>query len=135
MRREGTEDRKLVDDTRHFVRRYGDLPELAVPDGDGADRFACLVHSDDSISTRAPIRRSTSMIPVRVGFRPTSATVTSEPASAEAATSQNAADEISPGTVSVGPTSRWPPASETLRSTHETVAPNNRSARSVWSRV
>ena len=53
------------------------------------------------------------MIPVRVGFRPTSATVTSEPASAEAATSQNAADEISPGTVSVRPTSRWPPASDT----------------------
>ena len=40
-------------------------------------------------------------MPVRVGFRPTSSIVTSDPGSAAAATIQNAADEISPGTCTI----------------------------------
>ena len=51
-----------------------------------------------STSTRAPKRRSTSSSPVRVGFSPTSSISTRDPGSAAAATSQNAADEKSPGT-------------------------------------
>ena len=71
-------------------------------------------------------------MPVRVGFRPTSSMVTSEPGSADAATIQNAADEISPGTTSVA-------AAQPLaaRDGHgpinaaTRVAPNACSARSV----
>ena len=63
--------------------------------------------SDISTSTRAPNRRKTSSRPVRDGFRPTSSISTREPGVAAAATSQNAADEKSPGTTSVRPSSRW----------------------------
>ena len=46
----------------------------------------------------APISRSTSIIPERVGLRPTFITVTSLSGITEPRTRKNAADEISPGT-------------------------------------
>ena len=54
--------------------------------------------SEADTCTRAPNRRRTSSRPVRDGFRPTSSISTREPGIAAAATSQNAADEKSPGT-------------------------------------
>ena len=86
----------------------------------------------DWTSTRAPKRRSTSSSAVRVGFRPTSSISTREPGSAAAATSQNAADEKSPGH---GQSRGRPVAgrrdTETVRPSTATRPPNAASARSV----
>ena len=58
---------------------------------------ASAVPASISTSTRAPKRRRTSSSAVRVGLRPTSSISIREPGSAAAATSQNAAEEKSPG--------------------------------------
>ena len=89
------------------------------------------------ISMRAPICSSTSRIPVRLGLRPTFSTVRSAPGVIAPATSQKAAELISPGTTTDWPfswapgrtTTSVPPGPPTLRS-----APKARSMRSLWSR-
>src|SRR5204862_389557 len=54
-------------------------------------------------STTAPIASSTVRIPVRVGFTPTRVTLTLASRTIAAATSRNAAEEMSPGTHTVVP--------------------------------
>ena len=71
------------------------------------------------------------MMPVRVGLRPTSSIRTSEWGRAAAATIQNAADEMSPGTWTIRPESRCPPLTATAVPARSTSPPNASSARSV----
>ena len=56
--------------------------------------------ADPSTATSAPIDSSRRTNAVRVGFRPTSRTITDQPGRAAAAAIQNAADEKSPGITS-----------------------------------
>ena len=71
-----------------------------MPDHNCPDRLARTLVSLRSTEIAAPIRRRMSMIPVRLGLRPTPSITISEPESDAAATIQNAADEMSPGTAS-----------------------------------
>ena len=91
-----------------------------------------------STSIRAPIWASTSRMPVRLGLRPTFSTVSSAPGVMAPATSQKAAELMSPGTTTCWPrrqapgttvTSVWP-GPPTVSS-----APKARSMRSLWSRL
>ncbi len=71
--------------------RSAELRAVTVPTGSGSVRVT-------STSISAPISRSTSRKAVRVGFRSTFSTVTSESARTSAATRRKAALEASPGT-------------------------------------
>ena len=132
VRRQRAQHRQLVDDSRHLRRRDLGRAQVPVAHRDRArlarrSRAAAALDVD----VRPPIRRRTSMMPVRVGFRPTEAITISEPESDAAATIQNAADEMSPGTSRLRPPRRWPPATDTERPRASTRTPNACSARSV----
>ena len=88
------------------------------------------------ISISAPIICNASRTPVRVGFMPTFSIVKSEPGTIAPATNQNAAELISPGTITVCPINFAPPTTVALMRSGSTftVAPNARSIRSLWSR-
>ena len=87
----------------------------------------------------APISRSVSNRPARVGFRPMLGTSTSEPGTISAAQTGNAALEGSRGTTMVWARSSGWPVRVISRpsgvSTTEISAPKPASIRSVWSRV
>ena len=72
VRGQRAEHRQLVDDAGHFVRRDLGRAQLAVADDDRARSARRRRRVAASTSMSAPIRRRTSMMPVRVGFRPTS---------------------------------------------------------------
>ena len=75
------------------------------------------------------------MMAVRVGLSPTLRRVSRAPGSAAAATSQNAALEMSPGTVKSQACGTWPPISEIESPAWMVLTRNEASMRSVWSRV
>ena len=89
-----------------------------------------------SISSAAPMARSASSAPVRVGLRPTFSTTTSLPGTASAAMIRKVADDRSPGTV-MGMAARCPdhPVGSTMMvlvaASAATGAPRKRSMRSV----
>lgn len=89
--------------------------------------------SAGTTSSRAPIAASASTMPVRVGLRPTPRTVTVASRTTRPATTRNAADEMSPGTVTAVARS-GPGTSRIVRPSLSTWAPNCRSMRSEWSR-
>ena len=88
----------------------------------------------------APISRSVSMKPVRVGLTPTPLSVTSESSHRVAAKMRKAAELASPGTESFRGALKAPPPSNTSRrpppsnASTPSGAPQARSMRSVWSR-
>ena len=136
VRGERGDGRQLVDQRRDFVRRDLDRAGAIAFDHDRAARLAGLRDRGrrSTVDPRAEAPQHVEQA-VRVGLSPTSSISTREPGSAAAATSQNAADEKSPGTVSVRARSRWPPATDTVSPSTATRPPNAGSARSVWSRV
>ena len=88
----------------------------------------------------APISLRVVNRPPRNGLTPTPRSVSDEPGTASAATTKNAADEGSPGTLTTRPSSSgWPtmvisrPPSSALA--ERISAPKWRSRRSLWSRV
>ena len=87
-------------------------------------------------STSAPIDARISRRPVRDGLTPTPSMHTWLPGTRVAATTQNAADEKSPGTSSskAGNGRCFPAASVTVPGAIETGRPSHASIRSVWSR-
>ncbi len=82
-------------------------------------------------STSAPARRRTSSSAVRVGFRPTSVTVTSASGCSAAATSHGAADETSPGTTSDSGDGLAGPSTAVTEPSRRTPTPAAASIRSV----
>jgi len=87
----------------------------------------------------APISRSAVTMPLRVGFIPTFSTTNSLPGTIDAATSQKAAEEGSPGTTIDCGFSSASPVIEMIRpsgtSSTLSAAPKPVSIRSLWSRV
>ncbi len=81
------------------------------------------------------MRERTLRIAVRVGLRPTSVMRSREPGIAAAATSQNAAEEISPGTAKSHDSGICPPGREMLLPLIRVETRKAASIRSVWSRV
>src|SRR5690606_13663950 len=88
---------KLIDSQRHERRRDIDTLQSCVADANISDRLTTDRRLVGDLRL-APMRRSMSMIPVRVGFTPTCLSVTSASGAIDAATMKNAADEISAGT-------------------------------------
>src|SRR3712207_4892667 len=90
-------------------------------------------------STSAPIPRSISKNPLLVGLSPTPSMRTSEPGTTSAAATQNAAEEMSPGTeITTGTSSLSGGVRSTLlappgRSHTPTSTPHASKRRSVWS--
>ena len=86
---------------------------------------------------RAPICSSTSNTPVRVGLSPTFSMVRSAPGTSAPATSQNAAELMSPGTTTCWPVREAPGLTLTWRPISPPTsksAPKALSIRSLWSR-
>ncbi len=79
----------------------------------------------------APMRRSSSIRPVRVGFTPTLMRVRAGSAARQPATRKNAAEEKSAGTAMSVPVSGCPPSIAILRPSRCTRTPKAPSMRSV----
>ena len=87
------------------------------------------------VSRSAPIARKISSAPVRVGFRPTSAIVSWDPAIVVAATMKNSALEISPGISHSTPLGVCPPAIVVAVPVVAMSIPAAVNILSVWSRL
>ena len=138
------DERQLVDDVGHAVA--ADLDGSQGPPsahGDGADRLGMVAGVAAGAARRrrrgtsmsAPISRSTSMMPMRDGLRPTPSRRISASGCRAPATSQAAADEMSPGTVRERAAYPAGPSMVVTRPSRRTGAPSQASMRSVWSRV
>ena len=92
------EERQLVDEQRHLRRRRPSSRRARRGGTSRSPTGSPPMRRRLKTVTRAPIRSSTSRRPVRRGLRLTPWTVSSEPGSSVAATTNGAAEEKSPGT-------------------------------------
>ena len=115
-----------------------ELTEIPFRDADRTRRSATgssPLRRSAKTSMSAPISRSTSNRPVRVGFIPTLVNNTSLSGMIVAATSKNAAELKSPGTSTTAGACRLLTGfTVTARPSRNTGAPNWPNIRSVWSR-